>query len=153
MNKLLIAVLLTAAGIAGAAAQQLPPPPPRVPPAEELATIPGISAAQQAEIRKILVQRRNAQEDIHAKMREQFEALHTRERNEHERADEQANEQLRKLLGDDGYRAYAEWSLAHRGPAHAASQREHPGHPPRGLPEMIPPGAPNPGHAAPADDE
>jgi hypothetical protein len=148
MNKILIVILLAAGGIASVAAQQLPPPPPQVPPAEELATIPGVSSAQQGEIRRILVQRRNAQEDIHTKMREQFDALHAKERNEHERVDEQASEQLRKLLGDDGYRAYADWTVAHRGPP--GMPRAHGAH---GSPEFPRPGAPAPGHAAPMDDE
>ena len=152
MNKLLIAILL-AAGNAAAVAQVPPPPAPPVPPPEELATIPGVSAAQQVEIHKILIQRRNAQEDIHTKMREQFDALHAKERSEHERVDEQASEQLRKLLGEDGYRAYAQWSLAHRGPAHGGLAHEHP-RPGHGMPEIPPPpGAPGPGRAAPADDE
>ena len=152
MNKTLLLILLTAGGIAAAAAQQLPPPPPpQVPPPEELATIPGVNSAQQGEIRRILVQRRNAQEDIHAKMREQFEALHTKERNEHERVDEQASEQLRKLLGDDGYRAYADWTVAHRGPP--STPREQRPHGAHGSPEFPHPGAPAPGRAAPTDDE
>jgi len=136
-----------------------------VPAAEELATVPGASAAQQAEIRKILLQRRDAQENLRESMRAQFDALHTKERSEHERIDDQASAQLRKLLGDDGYRAYAEWTLAHRGPPHGMGPHPGPGgpdghfgpgmgaRPERGAPALPPPppGAPSGGHAAPDD--
>ena len=152
MNKLLIAIVL-AAGSAAALGQVPPPPGAPVPQSEELATVPGVSAVHQAEIHKILIQRRNAQEDIHTKMRDQFDALHAKERSEHERVDEQASEQLRKLLGEDGYRAYAQWSLAHRGAAHGGLPHEHGQHPGRGMPDGPPAGAPGPGRAAPADDE
>ena len=151
MNKLLLAILLAAVSTA-ALAQPAPPHAPPVPPSEELATMPGATPAQQAEIRKILIQRRNAQEDIHAKMREQFDALHAKERAEHERVDEQASDQLRKLLGEEGYRAYAQWSLAHRSPAHDGGPRERGPLRAPGKPEMAP-GAPGPGRAPPADDE
>lgn len=96
----------------------MPPGPPgdRVPPAEALATAPGLTPAQQVEVRKILIQRRDADEAACDKIRTQMEALRTQERNERERIDTQASDQLRKLLGDDGYRRFAEWNLANRGP-------------------------------------
>jgi hypothetical protein len=154
----------------------MPPPPPggaHVPPAEELATMPGVTPAQQAEIRKILLQRRDAQEALQHKMRDEFDALHAKERSEHERVDDQASAQLRKLLGDEGYRNYAEWTLAHRAP-HGGTRPGRPDHfgpdhfgPDRGGPEHsgpersgpdrseLPPppfpGAPGGGHAAPSD--
>lgn len=161
-KKFLLLAILLAAGAAVATAQQMPAPGGHVPAAEELATLPGASAAQQAEIRKILLQRRDAQETLRESMRAQFDALHTKERSEHERIDDQASAQLRKLLGDDGYRAYAEWTLAHRGPPHGmgpppgADGHFGPGmggRPERGAPALPPPppGAPSGGHAAPDD--
>jgi hypothetical protein len=159
VNKHLPRLLLLAAAIcaAGAVAQQLPPPP-MVPRAEELATVPDLSAAQQAEVRKILIQRRDAQEAAHDKTRTEMEALRTRERNEHERIDGQTSDQLRKLLGDDGYRNYAEWSLAHRGGPHAMPPHHGPGDGP-GMEHAPPPRqgngpgpGPGPGHAAPSDE-
>jgi hypothetical protein len=116
MKRHLPSLILLAAFCAARAVAQQPPPPPMVPPAEELATVPGLSAAQQADVRKILIQRRDAHEAARDKTRTEMDALRTKERNEHERIDGQFSEQLRKLLGDEGYRNFAEWSLAHRGP-------------------------------------
>ncbi|MDR3390015.1 MAG: hypothetical protein P4L92_23505 [Rudaea sp.] len=114
----LSAALLAALLAASASAQPMQPPhgPAGVPPAEELATAPDLTATQQADVRKILIQRRDAQEAAQARARAEFDALRTKERNEHERIDGQASDQLRKLLGDEGYRKFAEWDLAHRGP-------------------------------------
>lgn len=134
---------------AAAARAQLPPPPPRgdmVPPAQLLATAPGLSAAQQVEVRRILLQRRDGDEQIRQKARTEIEALHARERAEHEKVEAQASDALRKLLGDDGYRRFAEWQLTLHGPRGMA---------PRGrgaAPAQAPPppgGAP----AAPPDEE
>ncbi len=138
----LTATLLAALFAAGAWAQQVPPGPPGVPPAEVLVTAPDLTAAQQIEVRKILIQRRDAQEAAQMRTRNEFDALRVKERNEHERIDEQSSEQLRKLLGDDGYRKFAEWDLTHRGP---------PGGGPGSHPPMGPHGehADGPGHAAP----
>jgi hypothetical protein len=129
----LTAALLATLFGAGAAAQPMPPPPgaPGVPPAEVLATVPGLTSAQQAELRKILVQRRDSQEAAQARMRTEFDALRVKERNERERIDEQSSEQLRKVLGDEGYRKYAEWDLAHRGPP-GGERGPRPGMGPRG---------------------
>lgn len=151
MNKLLLAILLGTGSVAATAQPEPPPHGPFLPRAEELATLPGVSAAQQAEIRQVLIQRRNAQEDIHAKFRQQFDTLHAKERSEHERVDEQASDQLRKLLGEEGYRAYAQWRLAHRGPAHDGPPHER--GPGRARAELPPAGASGPGRAPPADDE
>jgi len=157
MKKYLLIVLMLC-GAAGSASAQPPPPPPPLPSAEALATIPGLSAAQQIELRKILVQRRDAQEDAHKKLREQIEALHAKERAEHERIDAQTSEQVRKLLGDDGFRNYAEWTLAHhRGPGPGMGPAAGPGFgpgphaPPPGHGPSAPPPGPAAGGAAPDD--
>jgi hypothetical protein len=144
MRKIkLTAALLIALFAAGAWAQQMPPPgPPGVPPAEVLATAPDLTAAQQTEVRKILIQRRDAQEAAQTRARNEVDTLRVKERNEHERIDEQSSEQLRKLLGDDGYRKFAEWDLAHRGPPGGAPG-PHPPMGPRGEHANVP------GHAAP----
>jgi hypothetical protein len=83
-------------------------PPPHAMLIDELAASPDLSIAQQQEIRKILSERRDA-----------HDLLAIKQRNEHERIDETANEKLRKLLGDDGYRHFAQAQLAH-GPHHPA---------------------------------
>ncbi len=159
----LIAALLATSFGAGAAAQPTPPPPgaPGVPPAEVLATVPGLTSAQQAELRKILVQRRDAQEAAQARLRAEFDALRVKERNERERIDEQSGEQLRKLLGDDGYRKYAEWNLAHRGPPGGdrgprppmGSRGDRGNGPDRGPPPQRDAGAGIQGGTAPEDGE
>lgn len=149
---LLFALVCTSSAVM---AQMPPPGPPGggVPPAEAIATIPNLSAAQQAEVRKILIQRRDAQEAAQAKARSEFDALRLKQRSEHERIEDQASEQLRKVLGDDGYRAYAEWSLAHHGPPGGGPRgpMQHGGH--RGGPEGDGPlGGPG-GHAPPSDTD
>jgi hypothetical protein len=122
MKKLMLSMLLMSACAAfDASAQPMmpgPPPPPGggVPSAEMLATVPGLTAAQQVEVRKILLQRRDAMDASQSKSRADFEALRKRDRDEHERIDAQFSDQLRKTLGDDGYRSYAQWSLMHGGP-------------------------------------
>jgi hypothetical protein len=158
MKRTPLAILLFAIVCAtGAASAQVPPPGPPgggVPPAEALATIPNLTAAQQTEVRRILVQRRDAEEAAQAKARSEFDALRVKQRTEHERIEDQTSEQLRKALGDDGFRAYAEWSLAHRGPPGGGPRGPmppHGGH--RGGPEGDgPPGGPG-GHAPPADTD
>lgn len=147
MNKATRSTALLAAVVAAtAAAQGMPSPgpggPPRAPTSEELATVPNLSAAEQIELRKILIRRRDAHEAAHEKARAEFDALHAKERSEHERIDEQASEQARKLLGEDGYRRFAEWDLSHRGPAGAGAgsrppmraRGEHGGGPDRDAP-------------------
>jgi len=134
-------------------------------PAEVLATVPDLSAVQQTELRKILLQRRDADEATQQKFRAQFEALHVQERNEHERIEAQSSEQLRKLLGDEGYRHFAEWRLSHRGPPGGGMPRRERDHAapvragldqagsdqaaPHGDAPPPPPGGP--GHAAPSE--
>ena len=109
-------------------AQQPPAPPPRdgVVPALMLAAVPELSAAQQSEVRRILTQRRDAAEAVREKTRGEMQALHAKERAEHERIDTQATEQLRKLLGDDGLRRFAQWQFAHHGPAGPDAHRPPP---------------------------
>ncbi|QBB70365.1 hypothetical protein ELE36_08290 [Pseudolysobacter antarcticus] len=123
MRKFIVLPLIIA--LSGAAyAQHAPdrqpggpdaPPPPRgmpmpppggpmggVPSPEMLALIPDLTAAQQVEVRKLLVARRDA-----------HDALRDKERTEHERIDDQSAERLRKLLGEDGYRALAQSTAPH----------------------------------------
>ena len=159
MNKLMIGTLLLCVA-ASAAAQFGPPGPPPggpVPSALDVAAIPGLSADQQAGVRKILLQRRDAVEALMTRQRADFEALRQKERGERERIDDTAAASLRKLLGDDGMRKFAEWHAAQRG-GHG-----HPGmsHDPRERRERAlheGGGAPAPGDSEPApgpadDDE
>lgn len=74
----------------------------RLPSVETLATVPGLSVVQQQEMRRIAVEQRDA-----------HEALRIKQRAEHERIDERGNERVRKLLGEQGFRKYAEWKQAH----------------------------------------
>jgi hypothetical protein len=85
---------------------------------ELLATIPDLTAAQQADLRKLLLERRDAHEAVEAKSRAERDTLAKKDRAEHERVDSESAERVRKLLGDDGYRRFAEWQLMHRGPPH-----------------------------------
>ena len=111
MRKLLASLLLC--GIAVAASAQWAPP---VPPALALATAPGLSGEQQAGVRKILLQHRDALDALATKERAELEALQQRSRAERERADDATDANLRKLLGDEGYRKFAEWQLEQHGP-------------------------------------
>lgn len=148
IKKNRIYAAIAAVLFAGSAFAQMPPPGP--PPLEALATVPGLTAAQQSDVRKLMIQRRDAQEAAHNKARTEMETVRTRERSEHERIDEQYSEQLRKALGDDGYRQFAQWELAHRGPPerdghgpgrHGGPDRHGPEAPPDG-PNGAPPRAP-----------
>ncbi|MET0226422.1 MAG: hypothetical protein ABW187_08290 [Dokdonella sp.] len=153
-----LAAACLAAGTFAAAAPPMPPGPhgPPLPSAEELATIPSLSTPQQIELRKILLERRDALEAARDKTRDAMEAQHKRERADVERIEEQSSERLRKLLGDDGFRRYAEWRFAQRGPHemdgphHGDDQRgprrDGPGPRPEAAP--APPGAPVAGDAA-----
>jgi hypothetical protein len=98
-----------------------------------LATIPGLSSEQQQGLHKIFLQRRDAEEALRAKQRAELDALRVKGRGEHERIAESTDASLRKLLGDDGYRKFAEWQLA---------QRAGPRGP--GMPQRLGPG--NAGH-------
>ncbi len=146
MKKILVTTLLLA--VAGTALAQRGPP--MIPSPLELATIPGLNSEQQSGLRKILVQRRDAEEALFSKQHAEFDALRAKTRNERERIDENSAASLRQLLGDEGYRKFAEWQLARRtgrrGPGFAPPRG--PGHSPRdgGGPMRgagaLPPGAP-----------
>ena len=147
MKKLMIGTLLLCIA-ASAAAQFGPPGPPAgapVPSALDVAAIPGLSADQQAGVRKILLQRRDAVEALMTRQRAEFDALRQKERNEHERIDDTTAASLRKLLGDDGMRKFAEWHSAQHG-----GRGPGPGmpHGPHDRPER----APHEGGGAPSSD-
>lgn len=112
MRKLLLSAMLL--GTAAVASAQWGPPP--VPSPLMLATIPGLSADQLAGVRKILLQHRDAMETLASKEHAEFEAVRQRGRADRERADDATDAALRKLLGDDGYRKFAEWHVGQRGP-------------------------------------
>lgn len=134
--KIIAALILCTASLAANAQAPMggPPHPPGLPSAEALATIPNLTAAQQIEVRKILVERRDAHEAVAAKSRAERDALAKKDRGEHERIDDQSSDRLRKLLGDDGYRQFAEWQLAHRpgpgGGEHGPGGQDGPRHGP-----------------------
>jgi Asp-tRNA(Asn)/Glu-tRNA(Gln) amidotransferase A subunit family amidase len=116
MKRLILAAALFAA-LAGfdAGAQSMGPPPGHphgapVPSAEMLATS-DLTPAQQADVRRILMQKRDALDAAQTKVHTQMEALHKQMRDDHERIETQTSDQLRKALGDDAYKRYAEWSL------------------------------------------
>jgi hypothetical protein len=118
-RTLLFAVLLAASA---AKAQPVPHGPPGPPPGapgapspEALASVPDLDAAKQVEVRKLLIQRRDAHDALRAKEDAEREAMKTRYRAEHERIDDDSSARLRKLLGDDGYRALAAWLVGPRG--------------------------------------
>lgn len=131
--KTFAALILWSASLAACAQAPLGGPPhgPGAPSPEALATIPGLTAAQQAEVRKILVERRDAHEAVATKSRAEHDAAAKKDRSEHERIDEQSAERLRKLLGDDGFRAFAQWQLEHR-PGEAGHMPGRPGAPRHG---------------------
>lgn len=81
-------------------------------PHETLVLMPGIDAAQAAEIRRIEAGRRDAHDQ-----------LAIRQRGEHARIDDETERKLRQRLGDDGYRDYIRWksgSMRSPRPGHAA---------------------------------
>jgi hypothetical protein len=93
-----------------------PPGPPPAPSAEALATVPSLTTEQQVQLHKLLVERRDALETIAKRSRDLMDAQREKDRVEHERIDDANSERVRKLLGDDGFRQYAQWQLARRGP-------------------------------------
>jgi hypothetical protein len=113
MIRTLLFTLMLAAGAAEAQPQPDgragPPPAARTPSPEALASVPGLDAAQQIEVRRILIQRRDAHDALHAKEIADRETQLARFRTEHERVDDDSSQRLRKLLGEDGYRTFAEW--------------------------------------------
>lgn len=148
MNPIRLLPLAFVAASALVAAQPFGPPDAgRVPSPEALATLPGLSTAQQTELRRILLERRDQLEAVMDKARTEMQAQHKRLRTERERIDEQTAEKLRKALGEDGYRAYAEWRRATHGQRGPGAGRPHgPGGEGRGGPGR---GEPHPPAAAP----
>ena len=147
------ALALLLASACAVEAQAAPPPheppgPPPTPSMEELATVPALSTEQQVQLHKILAERRDAHEAIAKRSRGLLDAQRDKDRGEHERIDEQSSERVRKLLGEEGFRHYAEWQLAHRGRGRGGPHA--PGEPsgPAGRPR----GAPLPGELPPAPD-
>jgi len=134
--KMIAALILYSASLAAHAQAPMggPPHPPGLPSAEALATVPNLTAAQQIEVRKILLERRDAHEAAAAKSRAERDGLAKKDRAEHERIDDQSTDRLRKLLGDDGFRQFAEWQLAHRsgpgGPERGPGMPDGPRHGP-----------------------
>ncbi|HKE46744.1 MAG TPA: hypothetical protein VKB52_01660 [Rhodanobacteraceae bacterium] len=130
IRTLLITVLL-AAGAAEAQpvphGPQGPLPPPGAPSPEALATAPDLDATKQADVRRILIQRRDAHDALRAKEDAERAAAKARYRAEHERVDDESSTKLRKLLGEDGYRALAAWLVAPRGPGPDRMRGPHPG--------------------------
>ena len=154
MKRKPLAILVLVLASASAALAEPPGPPGGgVPPDEALATVPNLTTAQQLEVRRILTQRRDAQETLQTKTHTEFEALRIKERNERERIDDQASDQLRKALGEEGFRSFAEWSLAHRGPPGDGPRPPMRGGRPGGPGSDGPQHGPGAGHAAPADDQ
>lgn len=90
-----------------------PPGPPMLSP-EMLATATGLSAEQQVEVRRILIERRDAHEALRARDAAARAEAMAKSRAAHERIDDESSARLRKLLGDDGYRKFAEWLLPPR---------------------------------------
>jgi hypothetical protein len=131
IRSAIVSALLASASATAAHAQ----PGPRGRPSYELlATIPDLTAAQQQDIRRIESERRDA-----------HDTLRIKQRNEQERIDEQSESRLRKTLGDDGYRRYAEWKTGRMaGPAgfpRPGMGRPH-GHPRSPGANDTPPGPP-----------
>jgi len=149
MKRLILAAALCATLAGFDAGAQAPGPmgPPhggRVPSEEMLATS-DLTPAQQADVRRILTQKRDALDAAESKLRTQMEALHKQMRDDHERIDSQTSDQLRKALGEDAFKRYAEWSLHHDhgpmdGPPHGPGMRGM--HGPRG--DKNGPGTPPP---------
>ena len=112
MKRTLLLAVLLAAGVAEAQpAPHGPPGPPPGPPGapspEALANVPDLDASKQIEVRKLLIQRRDAHDALRAKEDAERDATKARYRAEHERIDDDSSTRLRKLLGDDGFRRYA----------------------------------------------
>jgi hypothetical protein len=114
MKRLILAAALcaTLAGFDAGAHPPGPLPGGHVPSAEMLATS-DLTPAQQADVRRILTQKRDALDSAESKLHAQMEALHKQMRDDHERIETQTSDQLRKSLGEDAFKRYAEWALHH----------------------------------------
>ena len=162
MKRLILAAALCAT-LAGFDAGAQPPgpmgPPPggRVPSEEMLATSDH-TPAQQADVRRILTQKRDALDAAESKLRTQMEALHKQMRDEHERIETQTSDQLRKALGEDAFKRYAEWSLRHEhgpmdGPHGPGMRGMHGPHGETNGPGTPPPPPPGGGAGKPDSDD
>ena len=98
--------------LVAAAAQAQPGPPPGGPPRDALALAPGFDAATVKDVRRIDNERRDAHDQ-----------LAIRQRGEHARIDEEADDKLRKRLGDENYRKYLEWKTQAAGPRGSRGDR------------------------------
>lgn len=138
MKQTLLLAVLLAAGVAQAepAPHGPPGPPPGpsgAPSPEALARIPDLDATKQVEVRKLLIQRRDAHDALRGKEDAERDAMKARYRAEHERIDDDSSTRLRKLLGDDGYRSLAAWLVGLRGgfgPGGPGPDRAHDRRPP-----------------------
>ena len=150
MRKIILSMLLL--GVAAAASAQWGPP---VPSPLAIAAVPGLTTDQQAGVRKILLQHRDAIEGLASKERAEMDSLRQRARAEREHADDATDASLRKLLGDEGYRKFAEWQISQRGP-HGPGPGPGPGGPRgpgHGRPDMQGPPAGGAGSAPMASDD
>lgn len=81
-----------------AAAPALAQPARPAPAPEALATIPELSFAQQTALRRLLVERQEAEQHQQDKHRSELERIR-----------ENSAARIHDLLGDEGYRRYAQW--------------------------------------------
>lgn len=105
MTRLLPRLMFIAFAATACAAQAQPGPRSGAAP---LALAPGFDAATTRDVRRIEDERRDAHDQ-----------LAIRQRGEHARIDEEADDKLRKRLGDEGWRKYLEWrtqAMPPRGP-------------------------------------
>lgn len=86
----------------------------RVPSAEQLATIPSLSSAQQVELHKVLVERRDAMESAREKSRAAWQAQREHNRAERARIDQDYSARMRQALGDEGFASFAQWQSEQR---------------------------------------
>lgn len=77
----------------------------RVPSAEALATVPGLSAAQQQQLWQLLIARRDA-----------LQAQRQRDQTAREQIEQDSANRIRGLLGEDEFARYARWSTQRLGP-------------------------------------
>lgn len=115
------ASLLAAAPAFAQPGRAAPPPP------EVLATVPDLSFAQQTALRRILIEQEDAERAQRDKLRGELERIRTR-----------SAERIHELLGEDGYRRYAQWR------ADAGRRPSPPGAGPRPPRPPQPPGPPSP---------